>query len=155
MSIETDVEANIDVAAIIDLEANKETARRLYEDVVNHGRVELLETFIADDGDDATRGRHGWSSGRDGFRQHVDWLRASVPDVRTTVTNLVAEGNQVVVFWRIQGTQHGELFGVAPTGRSIDANSISLVTFRDGQVVNYSVLPDRLAILHQLGAVEA
>ncbi len=149
MSIEIDVEDHID------LEANKETARRLYEEVVNHGRVELLETFIADDGDDGSRSRHGWSSGRDGFRQHVDWLRASVPDVRTTVTDLVAEGNRVVVFWRIQGTQHGELFGVAPTGRSIDANSISLVTFRDGQVVNYSVLPDRLAILHQLGAVEA
>lgn len=149
-----DIAASIDIAAI-DIAANQETARRIYEEVVNHGRLELLETFIADDGNDASRGRGGWSSGRDGFREHVTWLRDAVPDVRTTVTDLVAEGNRVVVFWRIEGTQQGELFGVAPTGRPIDANSISLVTFSGGQVVSYSVLPDRLTILRQLGAAAA
>ncbi|WP_018505897.1 ester cyclase [Parafrankia discariae] len=134
-------------------EANKDIARRLYEDVVNQGKVELLETFVADDADDATRRHAGWSIGRAGFREHVEWLRASVPDVRSTVTELVAEDNRVVVFWRIEGTHQGELFGAPATGRRIDATSVSLITFRDGQIVNYSVLPDRLTILRQVGAV--
>ncbi|CAO5166603.1 putative ester cyclase [Frankia sp. AiPs1] len=157
MSIETqpDVQIHPDVQIQPGIAAQKDIARRIYEEVVNHGRVDLLETFIADDGDDTTRARSGWSSGRDGFVEHVQWLRTAVPDVRTTVTDLLAEGNRVVVYWRIEGTQRGELFGVAPTGRRIDATSISLFTFRNGQVINYSVQPDRLTILRQLGAVEA
>ncbi|MCM3884778.1 ester cyclase [Frankia sp. R82] len=157
MSIDTrtDPHAPVDVSPQPGLAAQKDIARRLYEEVVNEGRLELLETFIADDGDDTTRARAGWSNGRAGFVEHVQWLRTAVPDVRTTVTEVVAEGNKVVVYWQIEGTQRGELFGVAPTGRRIDATSVSLVTFRNGQVVNYSVLPDRLTILRQLGAVEA
>ncbi|KJE19784.1 putative ester cyclase [Frankia torreyi] len=137
------------------IEANKEIARRLYEEVVNYGKAELLETFVADDGDDATRQHAGWSIGRAGFREHLEWLRSAVPDVRTTVTDLVAEDDRVVVYWRIEGTHQGELFGAPATGKPIDATSISLITFRDGQIVNYTVLPDRLTILRQVGAIAA
>jgi predicted ester cyclase len=137
------------------IDIHKDIARRLYEEVVNLGKSELLDTFVAEGGDDTTRAHAGWSSGRAGFREHLEWLRASVPDVHATVTDILAEGDRVVVFWRIEGTHHGELFGVPPTGRRIDATSISLLTFRAGQIINYSVLPDRLTILRQVGAVAA
>ncbi|WP_235949499.1 hypothetical protein [Candidatus Frankia alpina] len=54
------------------VEANKEIARRLYEEVVNYGKAELLETFVGDDGDDGddgTRQRASRSIGRAGFRE--------------------------------------------------------------------------------------
>ncbi|CUU55143.1 conserved hypothetical protein, steroid delta-isomerase-related [Parafrankia irregularis] len=137
------------------IEIRKEIARRLYEEVVTEGRTELLETFVAEDGTDGSRPQASWSNGRKGFQEHVDGLRTSVPDVRATVTDLLAEGDRVVVFWRIEGTHEGELWGVPGTGRRIEADSISLITFRDNQIVNYSVLPDRLTILRQVGAVAA
>lgn len=136
------------------VEIHKDIARRLYEEVVTHGRAELLDSFVAEESADGAA-RAAWASGRQGFRDHLEGLRKSLPDVRATVTDLIAEDDRVVVFWRIQGTHQGELWGVPATGRTIDANSVSLVTFRDNQIVNYSVLPDRLTILRQVGAVAA
>lgn len=135
------------------VDIHKDIARRLYEEVVTEGRAELLDTFVAEESADGPRA--AWASGRQGFRDHLEGLRKSLPDVRATVTDLVAEDDRVVVFWRIQGTHQGELWGVPATGRTIDATSVSLITFHDNQIVNYSVLPDRLTILSQLGAVAA
>ncbi|WP_239335531.1 ester cyclase [Frankia sp. CiP3] len=134
-------------------ESNKAAARRLYEEVVNNGRLELLDDLIDSDADDETRARAGWSAGRDGFRQHVVWLREAVGDLKTTVTDLVAEDDRVVVFWRIEGIHKGDVFGVPATGRPIDGTSISWITFHDGRIVSYDVLPDRLTILRQIGGV--
>jgi predicted ester cyclase len=44
----------------------------------------------------------------------------------------------------------GEIFGAPPSGRRFTGASISWATFRDGQIGEYSVLPDRLGILRQL-----
>jgi len=67
----------------------------------------------------------------------------------------VAEGNRVVVFWRIQGVHTGTVWGVPASGNTIDGTSVSVITFRDGRVVDYTVTPDRLTILRQLGALPA
>jgi predicted ester cyclase len=70
--------------------------------------------------------------------------------VTATVTDTVAEGDRVVVYWTIEGVQRGEVFGAPPSGRRFVGQSISTITFRDGRIVEYGVLPDRLGILQQL-----
>ena len=92
----------------------------------------------------------GGSGDRDDFRQHALWLWESVQDVKTTVTDLVAEGDRVVAYWRIEGIHRGTIFGVPGTGKPFTGNSISTITFRGGKVVRYTVLPDRLGIIKQL-----
>ncbi|WP_250286217.1 MULTISPECIES: ester cyclase [unclassified Frankia] len=134
------------------LRTNKTIARRLYEEIVNEGRLELLDDFLAKD---ASRSTGSGTFGRDSFASHVTELRHNVTDLKTTVTDIVAEGDRVVVFWRIQGIHSGEVWGVPGTGNTIDGTSISLITFHDGKVVDYVVTPDRLTILQQLGAIPA
>ncbi|WP_131767308.1 ester cyclase [Candidatus Protofrankia californiensis] len=149
----TDHLAGTDTAvATSSVETNKTVARRLYEEVVNEGRLDLLDDLLAEE---ASRRTGGGTFGRDSFASHVTELRANVTDLKATVTNLVAEGDRVVVFWRIQGIHSGEVWGVPGTGNTIDGTSISLITFRDSKVIDYVVTPDRLTILQQLGAIPA
>ena len=128
------------------IEINKSVARRLYEEVISQHRLELLEEIAAADMVDETSD----TPGREGFYKHVLWFIETVDQVRATVTDMVAEGDRVVVFWTAEGIQRGLLFGVPPSGRPFTGEAISWMTFRDGQIVRYNVLPDRLGVIEQL-----
>lgn len=135
-------------------EINKAVARRFYEEVVSQGKLEVLDDIIADDGrDSATPAGGELGGGKAGFVEHITWLREHVEGVTATVTDLVAEDDRVVVYWTIDGIQRGEIFGAPNSGRHFNGVSISTIRFRDGRIVEYSVLPDRLGIVQQLTAV--
>ncbi|MEU1729799.1 ester cyclase [Streptosporangium sp. NPDC020145] len=130
-------------------ETNRAVARRFYEEVVSKGRLEVLDEIVAEDGTDAAGPALG-GGGSAGFVQHITWLRQAVEGVTATVTDTVAENDRVVVYWTIEGVQRGEVFGAPPSGRRFVGQSISTIRFRDGQIIEYEVLPDRLGIVQQL-----
>jgi steroid delta-isomerase-like uncharacterized protein len=133
------------------IENNKVLARRYFEEIVNERRLDILEDIVAEDAIDEARAFSGGSGNREDFRQHALWLWENVQDVKVTVTDLVAEDERVVVYWRIEGIHKGTIFGVPGTGKAFTGNSISTLTFQDGKVIRYTVLPDRLGIIEQLG----
>ena len=57
----------------------------------------------------------------------------------------------MVVFGQIEGVHRGPLFGVPASGNFFTSQSVSLIWFRDGQIVRYMAFPDRLGILRQIG----
>ncbi|MFE9423310.1 ester cyclase [Kitasatospora sp. NPDC006697] len=134
------------------LEQNKQVVRRYYHEMVSGQRIDLLAELVAEDAADETIVGVGGSGSREDFRQHLLTLWGNVPDVRATVEDLLAEGDRVIAYWRIEGTHSGPVFGVPATGRPFTGLSISQLTLKDGQVVRYNVLPDRLGILRQLTA---
>jgi steroid delta-isomerase-like uncharacterized protein len=129
---------------------HKWVARRLYEEVLSHGRLEELPELVAED---ATGFSADGTLGPQGFADHVQGVRDGLSDVRATVTDLLAEDDRVVVYWRIQGVHTGTVWGVPASGGAVDGTSVSLITFRDGRIVDYQVRPDRLTVLEQLGAL--
>ena len=94
-------------------EINKAAARRLYEEAISQGKVEVLNDIVADDArDTAAPVDGGLPSGRGGFIRHVTWLLQAVEGVKATVTDTIAEDDRVVVYWTIDGIQREEVFGV-------------------------------------------
>lgn len=131
------------------IETNKFLARRFFEEIVSGGKLALIDEIISQDAIDRTQK----TPGRDGFRQHVNWFRAAFPDQKITINDLISEEDRVVVYWTIEGTHQGEFWGVQPTGRKVSGRAISLITVKKGQIVEYSVRPDSLGILIQLGSL--
>jgi steroid delta-isomerase-like uncharacterized protein len=129
---------------------NKAVARRLYEELISLHRSEILDEIIAEDAIDETVPPDVRIGGREDFRNHVENVWAAVEGVTATVTDLLAEDDRVVVFWRIEGVQRASLFGAPASGRRFVGNSISTITFADGKITRYRVLPDRLGILQQI-----
>lgn len=152
MSTETNTGTNprTDTETETGTEANKEVARRLYEELITLRRPELLEEIIAEDAVDETVPPGAGPGGREDFRNHIQGVWETVEDVKATVTDLIAEGDRVVVFWRIEGVHRAPLFGAPASGRHFIGNSVSRITFKDGKIVRYNVLPDRLGILQQI-----
>jgi predicted ester cyclase len=132
-------------------ESNKAIVRRLFEQVVARRDYAGLETLISPDFVDHN-GRRSWAAGAEGLRDHVEFLHGVFPDLRILLDELIAEGDRVVVFWRLEGEQRGELWGVPASGRRVSGATTSLVTLREGRILEYEARPDRLGFLLQLGA---
>lgn len=136
-----------------EIERNKTVARRYFEEFVDGRSLDVLEEIVAADAADETRVGVGGTGTREDFREHARWLWENVKDVHVSVSDLLAEGDRVIVFWKIEGVHTGNIFGVPATGKPFTGHSISWLTIREGQVVRYNVLPDRLGIIQQLADV--
>ena len=66
---------------------------------------------------------------------------------------MLAEGDQVMVYWHSRGTHQGEFMGAPPTGRVIEGVAISIYRLREGQIAEVRGLWDRTDTWQQLGLV--
>lgn len=88
-------------------------------------------------------------------KQRLRGLQASMPDVHFAVDDLIAEGDRVVFRVTVTGTHRGEMFGVAPTGRSVAYTAIDILRFEDGLIVEHWGFGDSAALLRQIGGLSA
>ena len=79
-------------------------------------------------------------------------LRSAVPDARYEVDDLIAEGDRVVVRWRLLGTHEGEFRGIAPTGRAIELKGIAIYRVDDGMLMERWVVSDLYGMLEESDA---
>jgi steroid delta-isomerase-like uncharacterized protein len=75
------------------------------------------------------------------------------PDMNTTVNDIVAEGDKVVVRYTIRGTHTGDMMGVPPTGKSGEIAGITMLRLEDGKIVEEFSLADMMTLYQQLGLV--
>lgn len=126
---------------------NKETVRRIIEEIINAGRLDLADELIAEDYVDHAGGPHG----RDGYKQSVAAVRAAFPDLQMSIEDLIAEGEKVVVRLAAQATHDGVFMGIEPTGRAVSFCGIGIIRVVDGRMVERWNHSDMLALLKQLG----
>jgi predicted ester cyclase len=101
---------------------------------------------------------HGYPAGlqgHDGLRAFHEALWEAFPGVRLTVEDLVVEADRAALRYRLQGTHSRSYLGVAPTGLSVDVEGLTLLRVAEGRVAEEWHSPTELAILRQLGAVQA
>ena len=131
---------------------NKEVIRRMFSEIVNEGRVELIDELF--DPEFETDGPSGVLD-RDGFKEFVAGWRAGFSDIHTEITGILAEGDMVA--WGIvaSGTNDGPFMGAPATGRSVSFDSLNIAHFRDGKAYRHKVVMDMVTLMTQLGAMPA
>jgi predicted ester cyclase len=129
----------------------KATIRRMFDEIINDGRLDVADELFADDYID--HGPMGDVQGRDAFKQMVSQWRTAVPDVHCTVTNLVSEADLVGWVVHTTGTHTGDGLGIPPTGRRFETTSANIGRFRDGQAVEHWAEQGMFPMLVQLGVI--
>jgi predicted ester cyclase len=120
-------------------EHNKATVQRLVEEVLNGGRLEVIDELYTPE---LARAATRW----------ITPFRASFPDLHMEIVELIAEGDKVVGRFTCSATHLGEWLGQAPTGRRFErVDEVSIFWFRDGRIVHVWSLEDILGRLQQLG----
>jgi len=132
---------------------NKETVRRLYEEVGNQGRLELIDEIAWPDHIEHNPFPQQ-SQGAEGLKQRISMIRAAF-NLRFTIEHLIAEGDKVAVMWSNQGTHVGEWFGFAPTGKRVETHGVDIFLLRDGRLAEHWDVVDTVNFLASVGALQA
>ena len=90
--------------------------------------------------------------GPDGVKRLIAGLRAAFPDIKTTIEDIFADGEKVVVRFSVRGTHSGPFMGVAPTGREATWRGVNIYRVSGGRIRETWQLADGLGLLRQLGA---
>ena len=126
--------------------------RRNTEEVQGRGDFELFEELFADDFVDHTP-QPGTTADKDGVRILYHRLREAFPDFRPEIHWQTVDGDLVTTFKTYHGTHRGSFFGIAPTGREIQFETVDAMRVRDGQIVEHWGVANLLSLMEQLGAV--
>jgi predicted ester cyclase len=132
--------------------SHEATIRRMFDEIINQGRLELVDELF--DPDLRTTTPQG-PLDRDGFRAYVQAWRTGFPDVRCEVGDVIEQGDRIAWAVTASGTHTGEFMGIPPPGRSVRFDSLNQATMRDGRGWRHQVVMDTLALMTQLGVVAA
>jgi predicted ester cyclase len=86
-------------------------------------------------------------------RQVFPATLTAFPDLSCEVVQQFSAGEFVATLAVFRGTHRGPLFGIAPTGRRVEFQSVSMDQVVDDVVVQHNGEAGWFAVLHQLGAL--
>ncbi len=134
---------------------NAAVFQRVIDEMVSNGNVGIVDELFAPDFVEHNELPPPMmaASGRETAKQVFRVLRATFPDLRAEVRQVVAQGEYVVVFMTWYGTQRGEFLGIPPTGKSAAFQVFDMVRVVDGKITDHWGIVDQLAMLQQLGAI--
>ena len=134
-------------------EGNKNTVRRLFEEVWNKGNLQVTDDLFTPNYSHHDSSTPDVGRGPDSEKKRATLYRTAFPDLRLTVEDIIAEGETVVARWSCRGTHKGELNGIAPTGKHVNITGISIARFTNGKMSEGFVNWDALSLMQQLGVV--
>jgi len=129
------------------LEKNKALVRRWIEEGFNRRSLNVVDELFAEG-----FVVNGQQIGRDGLRKSMSRHLTGFPDLHVTITDVLAEGEQVALWYTVEGTHRGEFDGVPPTGKQVSWTGVDLFRIGGGRIVEARFLSDALGLLRQLGA---
>lgn len=86
-------------------------------------------------------------------RQATKFWHDHDPEVSYTVDDVIVEGNRGVVLWSCVERHVGELWGIAPTGKSMTSSGVKIFRVEDGKIVEALTYWTEMDFLKQLGAL--
>ena len=130
---------------------NKALVRRFVEEFWNEGNTSAADELMASDAE--IHMPTGEVVDVDGLKGFAGSFRDSFPNWHSTFEDLIAEGDRVAERWTGRGTHRGELQGIPPTGKRVEAPGSVFYRIVDGKIVEFRGQLDMLGLMQQLGAI--
>lgn len=138
-------------------ESQKDIARTIEEQILDRGKMELIPEIFHPDAL-----VHGPiytiflkpCRNHDEIREHVVGNRTGFPDLHHAVHGQLEDGEHVVTYFTVSGTNNGEFAGSPPSGNTMKGPGISIERFVDGKIADSWQTCDRTLNFTQLGFLE-
>jgi steroid delta-isomerase-like uncharacterized protein len=132
-------------------EENKALVRRFVEEFWNEGNTATADELMAVDAE--IHMPTGEMVSLDELKSFAAAWRGSFPDWHSTFEELIAEGDRVAELWTGRGTHRGELQGIAPTGKRVEAPGSVFYRIVGGKIVEFRGQLDMMSLMQQLGVL--
>jgi steroid delta-isomerase-like uncharacterized protein len=134
-------------------EENKALVHRFVEDFWNEGKTTAADGLMAPDAE--IHMPTGEVLDPDELKNFLGTWRGSFPDWHSTFEELIAEGDRVAERWTGRGTHLGELQGIPPTGKRVEAPGSVFYRIVDGRIVEFRGQLDMMSLMQQLGVISS
>ncbi len=128
---------------------NRELIERFYHEMWNRFDKALIPVLLAEE----IRFRRLTGQHKDGhaeFAEYVDFIERAFPDFTNQIEEIISEEDKAFARLTYRGTQRGEIFGIAPTGRPIQYAGAAVFRFRGDKIVEVWFLGDIYGLISQL-----
>lgn len=136
-------------------EANAAKLKRLIEEAFFAGKLEVIDDVVAADLQEHQWGVPPGADGPQRIRALVTEVCNMMPDRTCRWIHLTADGDTVWAHFRASGIDSHGFAGRPPSGRPYEIDVIDVARFANGKIVEHWGVPDRFALLAQLGAIPA
>jgi steroid delta-isomerase-like uncharacterized protein len=134
---------------------NKAIVRRLYEEVWNKRKFEVIDEIISPSHALQASNIFGSSIGPEAYKRNALLFFAGYPDLHWTIEDTIAEKDKVVACWTISGTHKGDYLGVPATNKKVSVEGITIHHITNGKIMDSYVSWDIWGMMQQLGVVPA
>jgi predicted ester cyclase len=128
-------------------EQNKQIVRRIIEEGLSKHNLDLIDEYF-DPG--FVENQFGLKPTIPGMKEDFQFLYHAFPDYQLTIDDIVAEGDKVWLRMTCTGTNNGGFMG-PPNGKSFKIAVMDVIRLKNGKIVEHWGVPDRFALLAQLG----
>lgn len=135
--------------------SNSAVLERLYEDIWNGEDPSTADELVHEQYHIHNRDLASEIQGPALYKELASRTRDIFPDMQFTIEDTIIADEKIALRWTMDGTHHGEMDGIEPTGRQVELSAIEINRFEDGQLIETWTQSDQLGLLQQLGAVPA
>ena len=132
-------------------EESKNLVRRMYEEVWNEGRLEVIDEICAPGY--VGVGPYGDERGPESVKRGGISRRTAFPDIHVTIEDMFAEADKVTARLTFRGTHSGVFQDIPPTDTEVIWTGIWIYRVANGKFVERWHSYDLLGLLRQLGAI--
>jgi steroid delta-isomerase-like uncharacterized protein len=125
-----------------------------FEEVWNQGREETINEMCAPNAIGYGQAQHGATiNGPEHFKQFWRTFRAAFSNIHVDIYDTIEQDDRAVIRWTMVTVHSGPFLGIAPTGKQVSVDGISIQRFSGGKIIEAWDKWDQLSLLVQLGAV--
>lgn len=119
------------------LEENKAIVVRFNKECIEQGKAESFKELLADDVINHSA-PPGAPNGPESFYFFLnEVLRKGFSDLKVEILDQIAERDLVTTRKKISATHTGEIFGIAPSDKTVVINVIDIIRLRDGKYAEH------------------
>lgn len=125
--------------------------RQVVEEGFGKGDMHTIDQLISDH---IIEHQFSMKGGKEGLKKAIASLILAFSGRRYELLHYSVEGDIVWVHYRYSAIHTGEFMGRAATGKEFSIDVIDVSKIRNGQIVEHWGVPDRFALLMQLGFLQ-
>jgi predicted ester cyclase len=131
------------------MKTNEEIFRILIEEGFSKGNVSVFDAYSSPD---FVENQYGFFPPNvEGVKKAINSLHYAFPDFSLTIEDLIADSSKVWGRMTGRGTHKNKFGPMYPTGKKFEITVIDIMRFETGKLIEHWGVPDKLALMEQLG----
>jgi steroid delta-isomerase-like uncharacterized protein len=136
-------------------EANKAKTQQFYDQVFNGHNLAVIDSFCSPDFTDHNPDQGHSGKGIEDLRAQLKSFFESFPDIHVTTNFMIAQGDTVVAYLTMAGTNSGAMGGMPATNKQVTMDGIDIIAIKDGKAIERWGFSDNMKMMQQMGMMPA